>query len=605
MAYVRIESDQAWAHGRVSTLPHAWAGELLKNWGAKYHPMNAYQANSELREITDLLSTVKIRLDASDSEVVEAANTMAAKCLSMGTLYHQADQLRAAMGRACRAMGIEPPDTKKTTTEGAIGRMTDPLWWRRKLRVQHGRAMERAAIRLGKVNKTRQLYVSDQTVKRREQQIQRNREALENTLATNEDGEEFTLAELAAKGPANKAIRRAELMTRISGFEWIANKLGHVGLFLTITCPSRFHKWRTVGGWRTVENPRFDPSTDPKEAAKYLGQVWARIRAALARQGVKLYGFRVAEPQQDGTPHWHMLVFHDRAHTDTIRAIVRRHALKESPDEPGAHLHRCDFKAMDAARGTAAGYIAKYIAKNIDGYGVEKDLYGNDTITTSARVEAWASTWGIRQFQQIGGAPVGPWRELRRVESVPESGPSHLVHAHRAVNKTTKLEGRENQSVSWGHYVEAQGGVNIGRDYLVRIAKQERTDLKNKYGEPALPVPVGVETWGQETYKPDWVVTNIGATFKRSVYWFVESVRHVWTIARKRAQQIPAKGVSMGSAVADGLGLVSITVREGVANGHGIIKRAARSCREGVGISTGLCEIGGAGLHDPGYGLAC
>nr|WP_165979494.1 replication endonuclease [Paraburkholderia guartelaensis] len=353
---------------------------------------------------------------------------------------------------------------------------------------------------------------------------------LETTIAHNLDtDQEFTLAELSAKGPANKAVRRAELMTRIAGFERIAIASGHAGLFLTITCPSKMHAFKLVGPEgreKAIRNTRYD-GTKPDDAQAYLRGVWACIRAALARRGIKLYGFRIAEPQHDGTPHWHLLVFYPPQHDATVESTVRRYALAMDGDELGAQKKRCDFKRMDAALGTAAAYIAKYVAKNIDGYKLDKDLIGNDALETSARVEAWASRWRIRQFQQIGGPPVTIWRELRRVESVPADAPAHVRAAHNAVNRVAKLEGRENASVAWDHYVNAQGGVHCGRDYLVRLATF-RDGSRTAYGEEAAAKPVGIEYF--EVAKIRDAIGNWIDVMPRTVT--IESKRYRWEVVR-------------------------------------------------------------------------
>lgn len=536
--------DHVWAAQRVATLPTRWQSRLLAGWerGRARRESSHWTAeaeahraaNLELLTITGQLASVRLSLDANDAEICDRADSQARRCMDLAQLHHQAADLYQAMCRLCTAQGIEPPGVKHGTAP-AIARMTDPLWWRRQLRKLHAKAVEGAAIRLGIVNRRRDPYVSNESLARRQQQNRRNAEALENTTARNELGQEFTLAELAAKGTANKAIRRAELMTRISGFERIARDLDHAGLFFTITCPSRMHKWRTVKGGAVIENPRYDGTT-PREAQAYLATVWARIRASLKRQGLGLYGFRIAEPNHDATPHWHLLVFHQADHLASLRETILRYALADSPTEPGAHAHRVDFKPIDWSRGTAAGYIAKYVAKNIDGYRLEKDLIGNDALETSARVEAWAATWGIRQFQQVGGPPVGVWRELRRVEAVPDQAPDHLKAAHAAVNKLAVIEGRDNQAVAWDRYCKAQGGVFVGRAYRIRIATVEREGL-GRYGEPLPPAPVGVETVSREDYTPAHMAwMNPPGRASRLVTWFVESTRHAWEIVGRKVR---------------------------------------------------------------------
>jgi len=584
-------ANREWAAAHVANLPYRWKKRLFNKWEKTRAGFDALALGDEgkatraaagwLLETLDKLQTVNIPLDASDSDICERAEQMSAHCNSLAEIFHDKESLRDAMARVCAANKVKAPAGKKMEAGGAIARMVDALWWRRQLRKVHAKSVEGAAISIGYVNKTRDIYVSNESVTRRRQQNRRNEAMLEATRARNvETGQEYKLAELAAKGTSNKEIKRGELMTRIAGFERIAVDSDHVGLFLTMTAPSRMHKWRTVAGGKVVENAKYD-GTLPNEAQAHHAAVFARIRSCFDRAGFAWYGFRIAEPNHDGTPHWHLLVFFDkkwpggvqRAAFPRVCAIVRRYALgagevvepshfaavyrrfpyryakdaaeaarpkaererhvwavnerRRQNSERGAKAHRVDFKMMDAAKGTAAGYIAKYVSKNIDGYRVDKDLFGNDAISTARRVEAWAATWNIRQFQQVGGPPVGPWRELRRVKELPDDAPEHLRIAHSACNKVAAVEG-ETASVAWDRYVKAQGGAFCGRGYRIKIAKEETGEV-GRYGEPVAARPVGVETVGVVIVR-DGIVT-----YEKTVQWLVKSVRYTWEIIRGRS----------------------------------------------------------------------
>lgn len=369
--------------------------------------------------------------------------------------------------------------------EGCIGRMNDPAWWRRNLRRELLRKNENIEHSHGHVRRKGQCYVSDHAMKRKAARAKINQATLESLEVVNELGVYLNLQEVADKSVSNPALRRAELMTRCRGFEETAKFSGHVGLFLTLTCPSRFHKF--TGG---VLNRKWTDAT-PKDGQKYLCAVWQKIRAAWNRAGFLPYGFRVAEPHHDGCPHWHILLFVDPIHAGWFEpsrllagrldhgagvvGIAGKYALKDSPNEAGAAKHRFTCKRIDPAQGSATGYIAKYIAKNIDGITQSGESVGMDYAsgTTAdkgaARVRTWAQVHSIRQFQQIGGPSVTVWRELRKVKLQQQND---LFEAPRAAADRGM----------WSLFWVLQGGPDVARKDLT-LKPEYATDKTGKYGD--------------------------------------------------------------------------------------------------------------------------
>lgn len=391
---------------------------------------------------------------------------------------------------------------------GGLARMGCPLWWRRQLRRLNARRLEQRARVLGRVSQRAGIYCSNGGYRARREQQARNLHLLETVTATNQDGQVYTLAELAKLGMANPDNRRAELMLRIADTETEARRLGHVSMFYTLTCPSRMHPVATKPNLRP--NPRYD-GTDPREAQAYLNGVWRRTRAKLAREGIGIYGIRVVEPHHDGTPHWHLLLFMEGADKGRVTRILRDYACEADAGElrsNKARRARFDSTTIDYSRGTAAGYVAKYVCKNVNGRQFcELDHYGQPMHTSAPRIEAWASTWGIRQFQFVGLPSVTVWRELRRLDADiiaeweaatrpdPEAA-AILGEVHRAADAGL-----------WDKFLSLMGGPMAGRlgqpikpwrvvrqsgePTLADVDTGELThDVKGRYGEPV------AATWG-------------------------------------------------------------------------------------------------------------
>lgn len=382
--------------------------------------------------------------------------------------------------------------SKEQQLQGIVSRVCCEYFWRRQIRraqVQKREAQEQAD---GYVCARNQPYVTDVTDSRYAQRQAANRAMLENTEIESQDGEVLTLWAAVQASTANKSIRRGELMTRIRGCEEWATAAGMVGIFTTNTLPSRFHASLFGGGI----NPNFQGDT-PREGQQQLCKTWARTRAAIKRQGIKMFGFRVAEPHHDGCPHWHMLLWVSQAQVTRLTDIIRGYWLQDSGGEYGAQDARFKFESIDPARGGAVSYVAKYIAKNIDDAGSvgtegHTDHEGDKQIelieggNKARRVTAWASAWGIRQFQAIGQPPVTVWRELRRIDEGMAAGASKALQAaHAAVNKV------DDKRADWSAYMQAQGGAMTGRNYQLRL-ELDKEEKQGRYGVTEVARPMGV-----------------------------------------------------------------------------------------------------------------
>lgn len=471
--------DQAWREKIFRIFPRRFANKIAREYEEIYNFESRRNANLYLLDHWERAQIRNIPLSSSDYELEQIAKKYSDEMRQIASVITDDTHAVVRLWKLAEKYGIKPPSLydPNTTPIGILRRLWDSQWWLRQLRKAHARNLEAEAVRLGFVHKHASLYISDESFSRYKEQKIRNRRILSRLIAINDQEQMYMLETLIEKGMSNPINRRNELMCRVFGFETIANDLNHVADFLTLTCPSRMHAMLSKGG---KNNSKYDGTT-PNQAQKYLTTVWSRIRAKLKRDNIEIYGFRVAEPHQDGTPHWHLLVFAHKNNIDQIRETFAHYALEEDGEEEGAKEHRFAYKPIDKTKGSAIGYIAKYISKNIDGYAIDLDEKGLDAKISAERVTAWASTWGIRQFQQFGGVPVTLWRELRRTSAeIPEG---ILTEAYEAADNG-----------DWAKFLITLGGpVPARKDLPIQLAKKESEET-NKYGEPRGKQIYGVES---------------------------------------------------------------------------------------------------------------
>lgn len=398
--------------------------------------------------------------------------------------------LYAHLGREMLALRVTPPawskefDRERIFT--AILRISSPDWWGRKIWRLRCDWRENQLRATGAVHKKAHAYVSASSLAEWQEQRRKNREFFKSHELVDADGNVSSLEDMINKSTSNPAIRRHELMARMAGVEMVAQQRGDVGVFLTITCPSKYHSNIQSGH----HNAKWNHST-VAEAQHYLCTVWSRATSALKRNKLRPYGFRVAEPHHDGTPHWHALLFMPQSEVKATVEILRRYFIAVDREELGRNTGaRFKSKKMDPSKGSATAYIAKYISKNIDGHALAGELdteSGRPLNETAKYAMAWASLHRIRQFQPLGQPPVTVYRELRKLSN-------QLVNQQKIASTFKRgaalLTDPAMDAVCaaadvgcFASYINYQGGVLIPRDkYVVRLAYQPAEEM-NDYCE--------------------------------------------------------------------------------------------------------------------------
>lgn len=246
---------------------------------------------------------------------------------------------------------------------------------------------------LGETGKYETPIICDAVLQSKERQNHHAKKfAAEHELTAEINGEAFAIPFSEAASTAQK--RSAKLYVRALGLEKFCTKLGLKGFFVTLTLRGKFHSNPATG--RNTWN-----GSTPEQGHEELQRLWRLIQREVNRVFGKMMGIRVEEPHDDGTPHFHLLVYIKPEHEAHFRRIIERYF---------GNGIAAKVEAIDPAKGRGASYIMKYILPVLNA--------SDDTI--AARYQAFRATWGKRAIQIFdcpGSSTI--WDQMRRIK--PES----------------------------------------------------------------------------------------------------------------------------------------------------------------------------------------
>lgn len=319
--------------------------------------------------------------------------------------------------------------------------------------------------------------------------------------------------------------RSAKVHAVLTAMQKIASTSGDGAewAMLTVTAPPKYHA-----------NPQsnksclvWTPEEDAAACASYMQSGWERIRAQLAKSGIKLTGVRAEEPQLDGTPHFHWVFWYPAgARAKVMSAVLTQfsdglrvraaykaksggklkfatpHVYKTLADfhagrkirDPGnfiAAQSQFDIglkvtgergkKGVDAA--SFVTYATKYITKY-----VSDDKKSPEML----KIEQHRQTYNIRAYSFFGlpGGAQTVWDLLRKIQLAPRSehdktwtNPALIARRICKFARICQHENAEGKSTGMGRFVNLLGGLTIAPTVNKYKVKPLYAPTRTRYGE--------------------------------------------------------------------------------------------------------------------------
>ncbi len=223
--------------------------------------------------------------------------------------------------------------------------------------------------------------------------IERQRFFYDNYFILLPDGRETVLSEVVSNFYVNSHRYISEIKHRIYELYKIAKLRNLVPVFLTITLPSEYHKYKYIkvksGIEVKVRNKNFNSQYEnltPKDLVQVLQSYFKSFVDLRAVRNIpkdkRLY-FKVIEPHKTGDPHMHVMFFIPKENVCKFWSSFVKFCVSRN-------IRQWDFQVNIV---NPINYLIKYILKSIDDYRFE-----NTKHYKYSPLVLWYVRWGIRRF---------------------------------------------------------------------------------------------------------------------------------------------------------------------------------------------------------------